>query len=105
MKVRVLAARPGLRVPITDAMGHPLRGAQGAISVTETGLLYEHDGHEVPGPVLVDDSLNLREQIRVGDIRIVEAVPAATEPPAPSPIRWDSTSESSAPAGTMPAGS
>ena len=78
-KVRVLAARPGLRVPITDAQGHPLRGAQGAISVTATGLLYEHDGHEVPGPVLVDDSLNLREQLRVGDLRLVEDAPA----PAP----------------------
>lgn len=94
MKVRVLAARPGLRVPITDAMGHPLRSAQGAISVTETGLLYEHDGHEVPGPVAVDDSLNLREQIRVGDLRVVEqAAPAPEAPPPTRSARSRSTRE------------
>ena len=80
--IRVLAARPGLRVPITDAQGHPLRGPQGAISVTETGLLYEHNGTERPGPVEVEDSLNLRDQIACGDLRVVSADPVPPARPA-----------------------
>jgi hypothetical protein len=76
MQVRVLAARPGLRVPITDAKCHPLRSAQGAISVTDEGLLYEHSGQVVKGPVLVDDSLYLRDQVAVGDLVIVADQPA-----------------------------
>lgn len=78
MKVRVLAARPGLRVPFCDATGHPVRGAQGAISITEAGLLFEHSGEVRPGPVLVDDSTFIREQVACGDLRFVPDDP----PPA-----------------------
>jgi hypothetical protein len=80
-QVRVLAARPGLRVCITDAQGHPLRGAQGAICVTSEGLLYEHSQTLQRGPVLVDDSLNLRDQLACGDLVIVPDQTAATEAP------------------------
>lgn len=82
MKVRVLAARPGLHVPFCDAMGHPVRGAQGAVSITEDGLLYEHSGEVRPGPVVVDDSLFIRDQVACGDLRFV-----SDDPPPPPVLR------------------
>jgi hypothetical protein len=56
-------------------------GAQGAICVTSEGLLYEHSQTLQRGPVLVDDSLYLRDQLACGDLVIVPDQTAATEAP------------------------